>query len=106
MEELRTETRTHLVYYLRVFDTEGQTLFGHVVDVSRNGMLITSDRPMATQNKYRLAIEDTSSLDFHTTLEFEAECRWCKEDAGLFDGGFRLLEASPKFDAMLAEFVC
>lgn len=105
MEELRTEPRNHLVYYLRVFEQDGQTLFGHVVDVSRHGLLITSNRPMAASNKYRLSIEDTRQLDSVETLEFEAECRWCKEDSGLFDGGFRLTQASNHFSHMMGAFV-
>lgn len=105
MEELRAEPRNHLVYYLRVFEQDGQTLFGHVVDVSRNGMLITSDRAVSTQSKYLLAIEDINQLDTLETLEFEAECRWCKEEAGLYDAGFRLLGAAPRLERMLADYV-
>lgn len=105
MEELRTEPRNHLVYYLRVFEQDGKTLFGHVVDVSPNGMLITSHRPMQQAAKYQLAIEDARQFDSSNTLEFEAECRWCKSDTGLFDGGFRLTGCGKSFTEMLSAFV-
>lgn len=103
MDDLRAEPRNHLVYYLRVFEQDGKTLFGHVVDVSSRGMLITSDRPMQRSGSYRLQLEDlwrASSLD---TVPFEAECRWCKEDSGLFDGGFQITKTDPKFHALMAE---
>ena len=107
MEDLRKEPRTHLVYYLRVFNQENQALFGHVVDVSRHGMLITSDKPMNADAKYRLAIENTDRMKRPESLEFEAECRWCKEDtdAGLYDGGFRLLAASNQLEKMITKFI-
>jgi len=105
MEELRTEPRNHLVYYLRVFEQDGKTLFGHVVDVSPSGMLITSNRPMQQAVKYQLAIENARQIDTSETLEFEAECRWCKEDTGLFDGGFRLTGSGQSFTEMMATFV-
>lgn len=105
MEELRTEPRNHLVYYLRVFEQDGKTLFGHVVDVSPSGMLITSNRPMQQATKYQLAIEDARQFDASEALAFEAECRWCKEDAGLFDGGFRLTGCGQSFTNMMAAFV-
>lgn len=105
MEDLRTEPRNHLVYYLRVFEQDGETLFGHVVDVSPNGMLITGNRPMKEASKYILAIEDTRKVDELETLAFEAECRWCKEDAGLYDGGFKLTDTPRSFHDMMAAFV-
>lgn len=102
MEDFRTEPRNHLLYYLRVFEEDGQTLFGHVVDVSHNGMLITGPRPMQTATKYRLAVEDARQFEPVDTLEFEAECRWCKEDGGLYDGGFRLMGSGTSFRDMMA----
>lgn len=105
MEELRTESRNHLVYYLRIFEQESQTLFGHVVDVSPNGMLITSNRPMVKTGRYQLAIEDSRQFDRLETLPFEAECRWCQEDGGLFDGGFQLTQKSSSFKELMTQFV-
>ena len=105
MEDLRTEPRNHLVYYLRIFEHDSHILFGHVVDVSPNGMLITSDRPMQETAKYRLAIENTRYFEALETLEFEAECRWCKQSNGLFDVGFRLTNKGKPFQEMMAAFV-
>lgn len=106
MDDQRKENRTHLVYYLRVFERSSRTLFGHVVDISPSGMLITSDKPMSATSSYHLALEDISALDHLATLDLEAECRWCQEDspAGLYDAGFRLLAPSPKINSLLSAY--
>ena len=106
MDDQRKENRTHLVYYLRVFEQNSRTLFGHVVDISPSGMLITSDKPMSASSRYRLALEDISAMDHLATLDLEAECRWCQEDcpAGLYDAGFRLLAPSSRISTLLSVY--
>lgn len=105
MDDLRSEPRNHLVYYLRVFEQDGKTLFGHVVDVSSSGMLITSNRPMQQTGTYQLRVENAPYFDTLETVPVEAECRWCKEDAGLYDGGFKLVKESRSFRKLLEEAV-
>ncbi len=106
MDDQRSEHRTHLVYYLRVFDRNSRALFGHVVDISPRGMLITSDKPMNASTRYRLALEDVSTIDHLATLDVEAECRWCQEDSpgGLYDAGFQLIAPSQKISALLSAY--
>lgn len=103
MDNQRTELRTHLIYYLRVFDRRTHTLFGHVVDLSPSGMLITSNKPMSVHTKYQLELEYVSRIDHLATIDLEAECRWCHEDMGgeLFDGGFRFIEPSAHLNNLL-----
>jgi len=98
MDDQRKEDRTHLIYYLRVFDRDTRALFGHVVDISRNGMLITSDKPMSITTRYQLALEDISTIDHLKTIDIDAECRWCHEDSpgGLYDAGFELMRPSKR----------
>ena len=106
MDDHRTEQRTQLIYYLRVFDRASRTLFGHVVDISRNGMLITSDKPMSAAAHYHLAVEDVTTIDHLATIDLKAECRWCQEDdiGGLYDGGFRLINPSERLSEMLGSY--
>lgn len=106
MDDQRQEHRTHLIYYLRIFDRQSRALFGHVVDISPRGMLITSDKPMSTTTQYQLALEDISALDRLATLDVDAECRWCQEDSpgGLYDAGFRLIAPSRQVHALLTAY--
>lgn len=106
MDDQRTEQRTHLIYYLRVFDRQTHTLFGHVVDISPNGMLITSDKPMSARSQYQLELEDVTMIDHLATIDMNAECRWCQEDdsGGLYDGGFRFIEPSDRLNSLLTHY--
>lgn len=106
MEDQRLEPRTHLIYYLRVFDPKTHSLFGHVVDLSKNGLLITSDKPMERHSQYRLEIEDVSMIDRLHTIGINVECRWCQPDQSneLFDAGFRLVQHSTQVDDMLNNY--
>ena len=104
--EQRQNTRTHLIYYLRVFDRSDNSLFGHVVDISEKGMLITCDRELDMHQQYQLAIEDTTLMDRLDVISFNAQCRWYVKDKNceLFDGGFELIEPSRPYNAMVAEY--
>jgi hypothetical protein len=106
MDDQRQEPRTHLIYYLRVYEPDTNSLFGHVVDISKHGMLITSDKPMNKNSQYILEIEDVSTLDDLTTVDVQVECRWCQGDQAdsLYDGGFRLINPSPQMSDMLEAF--
>lgn len=106
MVELRENARTHLVYYLRVFDRTDNSLFGHVVDLSSKGMLITCDRKLDPNQQYKLAIEDTTRMDRLDVINFNAECKWFSKDdsSELIDGGFELIEPSRPINAMIADY--
>lgn len=103
MDDQRTEQRTHLIYYLRVYEPANNDLFGHVVDISKHGMLITSDKPMRRNSQYTLQIEDVSTLDDQNTVGVQVECRWCQGDDNnsLYDAGFRLVNPSHQMNEML-----
>lgn len=107
MIEQRREARTHLLYYLRVFDRESDTLFGHVVDLSRNGMLITSHLPVEDKRTYRLAVEDVSIMDHLGTINVDAECRWSKadKDVELVDAGFSLVNPSRQVKTLIEDYI-
>ena len=106
MDDQRKEARTHLIYYLRVFEPGTNALFGHVVDISPNGMLITSDKPMNKDSQYVLEIEDASSLDDTSTVDVQVECRWCQGDGSneLYDAGFRLINPSNRVHDMVEAY--
>lgn len=107
MIEQRKEARTHLLYYLRVFDRQSDTLFGHVVDLSPGGMLITSHRPLENRKTYSLAVEDVGVMDHLGTVDFDAECRWCSTDhnVDLYDAGFSIVNPSHQVQSLIADYV-
>ena len=106
MDDQRREERTHLIYYLRVYDPDSQDLFGHVVDISKSRMLITSDKPMHKNSQYQLQIEDVSTLEDLNTVGVQVECRWCQgdDDNSLYDAGFRLINPTHRLNEMMETY--
>ena len=106
MEDQRKEPRTHLIYYLRVYAPADNGLFGHVVDISKSGLLITSEKPIEKNRQYVLKIEDASTFDDFFTIGVQAECRWCQSDESntQYDAGFRLVDPSDRMNTMLASY--
>jgi len=95
-EEKRKHKRTPLIYFLKVYDRDSGRLFGHMVDISNNGMMIMSEAPFQERNAFTLGVENMLDLDGGPHIPFDAECRWCKdtEDKQLYDGGFQIVNTS------------
>ncbi|PCJ38095.1 MAG: hypothetical protein COA99_12270 [Moraxellaceae bacterium] len=106
MEEQRKEPRMQLNYHLRVFDRSDNSLFGHIVDVSPTGMLISCDRDLNSNHQYQLSVEDTSLMDRLDVISFDAQCKWHTEGKSdlITDGGFELLAPSKPIKQMIASY--
>lgn len=83
-EELESQRRgvkrRHLVFYLRVFDQSNNSVLGHVVDISSEGLMLLSDASIKVDEKFSLRMRLPIDLSDKDELQFNAVCRWCKED--------------------------
>lgn len=95
----RTVARRHLIYYLRVFDQQSGHLIGNLVDISTKGIMVVSDKPITVGQRVRLRMVLPDTVDGSKEVEFDAESRWCRNDANrdFFDTGFELLDPSMDF---------
>lgn len=95
----RAVPRRHLIYYLRVFDTKTNTLVGNLVDISTKGIMVVSEHPIPTKQRYTLRMVLPESIDGSREVEFLAESRWCQNDANadFYDTGFELLDPNMGF---------
>ena len=89
MSEKRREKRTHLFYYIKVYDPSTDQLLGHIVDISNRGAMITTTVPLQRNSEVKLALEDTLELDVASRAYVTAQCRWCSNDFDnqLYDAG-------------------
>jgi len=90
--ERRTVLRRHLIYYLRVWDTEEDQLLGHLVDINTDGLMLISETPIPTKKEYQLELRWNTPEGEAQKLRFVAESRWSNNDvnAAFYDTGFRL----------------
>ena len=90
----RTIRRRHLIYYLRVWDAETKQLLGHVVDITTEGLMLVSDKPIELNKSFNLEMKWLSSDDEVKRICFEAESRWEDRDVNdsFYDTGFIIMD--------------
>jgi hypothetical protein len=98
MQKHRKLKRRHLIYYLRVFDKGSGIEIGHLVDVTKEGMMLISERPLATGQTMDLYMLLPQEIFGREELGFQAQCMWSRPDINpsFFDSGLRLTGVDDK----------
>jgi c-di-GMP-binding flagellar brake protein YcgR len=101
MQERRKYLRKHPVDYLNVFDSKTHQLSGSLMDLTPEGMMLSSGSPfpLKTTFKFRMALPDTNLGKRHITVD--AESVWCclDDNSDFYDyytTGFRFRNISPR----------
>lgn len=72
--------RNHLIMYLKVYNTIENEFLGHLGDITLEGLMILSDKPLDINKistlKCMLPIKDNQARD----LEIQAKCVWSNKD--------------------------
>ncbi|MEI8131766.1 MAG: PilZ domain-containing protein [Leptolinea sp.] len=91
MSDRRTLHRRHLIYYLKVFERETDTLLGHLVDITEEGLMIVSENPIDGGKEFKLRMLLPREIEGKEEIEFEATSTWCRTDVNpsLFGVGFK-----------------
>jgi len=101
----REHQRVYLTFYLRVFEED--EFLGFMLDFSRNGLKIISEKPMIEGKSYILGMKVPSSLEWKGKsdpdrfIKFTAFCKWSKNDdvdKEFFLSGFDLTELHDEGD--------
>ena len=72
--------RRHLIYYLRVFDNNTNELLGHLVNITREGLMMISENQIEIKNEYKLRMVLPQGILSKDVLIFMATSVWCKKD--------------------------
>ncbi len=104
MVEKRKLKRRHLIYYLSVFEGNTDHLVGQLVDLTTDGLMLTSENPMEIGAKLKLRMVLPEEIRGKTNLFFEAVAKWCKRDINpnFYDIGFKVQNIS-KTEAKIIE---
>ncbi len=109
MEQRKSE-RQRLIYFLQVFNQDTEMFLGNLVNISPDGMLLFGEQPIEPGKRYKLRMNVQFLGQERTTLEVEAESRWCKNTTHpeLYDAGFKLLNVPEEqhrlIDQLIKEF--
>jgi hypothetical protein len=80
MENKRKFKRRHLIYYLRVFDVSNGQLVGHLVDITKEGLMLISEQPLENEKFYNFRMVLPAEILNKAELNFSATVIWCKKD--------------------------
>src|SRR5512143_1656007 len=97
VERRRRERRT-FSHYMRLMHENTGELVGHLVNISREGFRLESQRTIPVNQDFPLRIELPRDVTDKPYMVFVARSRWCrpdKIDPTLFDAGFEIVNMSP-----------
>ena len=76
MEERRNTTRVKVTQLLSVFDRNHEEMLGNLVDISVQGFLLFSKKPVDIDTVWHLSIELPVEVAGSRTIRFGAESMW------------------------------
>jgi hypothetical protein len=76
MGERRKYDRRRSTHYSAVYDESGRELLGRLANVSTEGLMLISDRPLDTGRTYRCRVILPEDLGAGPGVSFEASCLW------------------------------
>lgn len=70
---------------IRVFDSFGRHVVGHVVAVEEGGLQIVADQAFDNEHEHVLMLDDLMSMEPGRKVLFSATCDLCDPDADVLD---------------------
>jgi hypothetical protein len=103
-QERRRIRRRSLAYYMLVMDAQTMGKIGHLVDITPEGLLIDSEKPLPVGKDIHLLLDTPPDVSNKANISFKARSKWCRPDAidpSLYDIGFSIVEISTADAAIL-----
>lgn len=96
MIEKRKMKRRHLIYYLSLFEGNSDHLVGQLVDLTTEGLMITSENPVPPGTEVKLRMVLPEEIRGKNSLSFEAISRYYRRDVNpnFYVIGFSVKEIS------------
>lgn len=92
--ERRQYKRSDLKYFAHVYNRKLNRLIGYLVNITPNGMMVVTDKPIDPDAIVELYVEFTESKVSPLRIDLNARCVWSKvdPDSGYCELGFRLCD--------------
>lgn len=105
--EKRRLKRVHLIYYLRIFDSNTGVIVGHLVDITTQGIMLISEEPVPMGKDYSFRMHLPATIIGREKIEFSAHCLWCKKDINpdFFVSGYQIKAISPEEAQIIKELI-
>ena len=95
-QERRQYERYSTEFYLCVYEQNGTSPLGQVIDISLGGLQLVSSEPIELKQHFNLVMDVSLESGLHEQTRFEAESVWSSEDDNddLYNTGFQFLNLS------------
>lgn len=99
--------RSHLIYYLRVFDRVTNETLGHLVDITPEGAMLISESQLPVNKQYQVRMSLPAEIFGRQSLDFDAESLWSRHDINpdFYDTGFRLTNVEVRDTAIISRLI-
>lgn len=107
METNRKSTRMALKVYLKVLDEKTDQLFGYLVDITSEGIMLTSEASVETEAVFRFKLEFPAEIEGSKEFSFSAKSMWSEKDSetDFFNSGFKFEAPSEKDEDIIAKII-
>ena len=98
MQDRRKLKRKYLVFFGRVFDRQSAQMLGNVADLTPEGVMIISGRPLEVDKDYQLRLDLPEHIFAIDHLDLSGKSVWCQPDIdpAYFNTGFQLADVTPE----------
>lgn len=88
--------RRELSQTVAITDVINQRHMGELINITREGLMLITDRAIETQSIFQLALQLPQRLEGSDQLLLGADCLWCRpaENLHRYWAGFQIIDAS------------
>ena len=107
METKRKSPRKALKVYLKVTDEKTDELFGYMVDVTKEGIQLTSEDVLETEVSFQLKLELPVEIEGKKFISFSSTSKWSEKDreSDYYNSGFQLDEISAEDQKLVEQLI-
>lgn len=88
--------RKELNHAIVILDTINGGVFGELVNVTTEGIMVMTDREIETQAIFQLALQLPEAIRGSNQIVIGADCLWCRRAENFYRywAGFQIIDAS------------
>ena len=104
MPEHRKNNRRKVNYYMPVVDVNSGEIFGHLNDISPQGLMIDTKHKLTNSSVYHLSMETSADIASTPSIDFKVRVKWSQNDwiqPFIFNVGMEIVEISPQASEVL-----
>ncbi|MDM8552747.1 PilZ domain-containing protein [Desulfobacterales bacterium HSG2] len=107
MPDKRRLKRKQLIYYLSVFDMDANKRIGQLVNITTEGLMLTSEKPIKVNSAFQLKMDLPEEIKGQKQITFDARSMWCRKGVNpdFYDIGFQLVNISQENSKIIERLI-